>query len=112
MWVAARRLGSAERRRVRDAAYGAGVAAWGLQGIPQLVEQGRVAAVGRAPSSVRERWRKKGAGAEFAAGAAKSQQNLQAARPAIAIAWGLHDQSAQRRRWNLPHALARGELPR
>lgn len=41
MWVAARALGQADEAVVRDAAYGAGVAAW-LQAIPQLVEQGRV----------------------------------------------------------------------
>ena len=41
MWVAARSLGPAEEATVRDAAYGAGVAAW-LHAIPQLVEQGRV----------------------------------------------------------------------
>ena len=41
MWVAARRLGQADERTVRDAAYGAGVAAW-LVAIPRLVELGRV----------------------------------------------------------------------
>ena len=41
MWVAARGLGPADEATVRDAAYGAGVAAW-LHAIPQLVEQGRV----------------------------------------------------------------------
>ena len=41
MWVAARSLGPADEATVRDAAYGAGVAAW-LHAIPQLVEQGRV----------------------------------------------------------------------
>tara|TARA_R110002012_G_scaffold60307_4_gene157737 strand:- start:19095 stop:19862 length:768 start_codon:yes stop_codon:yes gene_type:complete len=41
MWVAARRLGEADETTVRDAAYGAGVAAW-LLAIPRLVELGRV----------------------------------------------------------------------
>ena len=41
MWVAARRLGQADERTVRDTAYGAGVAAW-LVAIPRLVELGRV----------------------------------------------------------------------
>ncbi len=41
MWVAARSLGPADQSVVRDAAFGAGVAAW-LHAIPQLVEQGRV----------------------------------------------------------------------
>jgi 15-cis-phytoene synthase len=41
MWVAASSLGTADEVVVRDAGYGAGVAAW-LQAIPQLVEQGRI----------------------------------------------------------------------
>jgi 15-cis-phytoene synthase len=41
MWVAASSLGAADEAVVRDAGYGAGVAAW-LQAIPQLVEQGRI----------------------------------------------------------------------
>jgi 15-cis-phytoene synthase len=41
MWVAASSLGTADEAVVRDAGYGAGVAAW-LQAIPQLVEQGRI----------------------------------------------------------------------
>jgi phytoene/squalene synthetase len=41
MWVAASSLGDADEGVVRDAAYGAGVAAW-FHAIPQLVEQGRV----------------------------------------------------------------------
>ncbi|MGJ8590729.1 MAG: squalene/phytoene synthase family protein [Yoonia sp.] len=41
MWVAASSLGEADEAVVRDAGYGAGVAAW-LHAIPELVEQGRV----------------------------------------------------------------------
>jgi len=41
MWVAASSLGQADESVVRDAGYGAGVAAW-LHAIPQLVDQGRV----------------------------------------------------------------------
>ena len=41
MWVAASSLGQADEGVVRDAAYGAGVAAW-LHAIPELVEQGRM----------------------------------------------------------------------
>ena len=41
MWVAASGLGAADETVVRDAGYGAGVAAW-FHAIPQLVEQGRV----------------------------------------------------------------------
>lgn len=40
-WVAARRLGQADETVVRDAAYGAGIAAW-LRAIPALEAAGRV----------------------------------------------------------------------
>ena len=40
-WIAARVLGTAEESTVRDAAYGAGVAAW-LRAIPELEAAGRV----------------------------------------------------------------------
>ncbi|NEK20919.1 squalene/phytoene synthase family protein [Sulfitobacter sp. JBTF-M27] len=40
-WVAARRLGSADEATVRDAAFGAGIAAW-LIAIPELEARGRV----------------------------------------------------------------------
>ncbi len=40
-WVAARRLGAADEAVIRDAAYGAGVAAW-LLAIPELEAAGRV----------------------------------------------------------------------
>lgn len=40
-WVAARRLGQADEAVVRDAAFGAGIAAW-FHAIPELVAAGRV----------------------------------------------------------------------
>ncbi|MEW9920706.1 squalene/phytoene synthase family protein [Marimonas sp. MJW-29] len=40
-WVAARRLGTAEERVVRDAAVAAGIAAW-LRAIPELEASGRI----------------------------------------------------------------------
>lgn len=57
MWVAAQALGPADETVVRDAGYGAGVAAW-LHAIPQLVEQGRVPLLDGTDAGVRALARK------------------------------------------------------
>jgi hypothetical protein len=51
-WVAARRLGTAEEAVVRQAATGAGIAAW-LLAIPQLEDAGRVPLLDGTPEGVK-----------------------------------------------------------
>ncbi|MEP5730242.1 MAG: squalene/phytoene synthase family protein [Sulfitobacter sp.] len=105
-WVAARRLGDATEDVVRDAAFGAGVAAW-LIAIPELEAQGRVPLIdGTAQGVV--------ALAQEALGRLRSARGQQrqvsrAARPAV---W--HVASAEqvlKAAINDPVLVGQGQLP-
>ncbi|QFT59720.1 Squalene/phytoene synthase [Sulfitobacter sp. THAF37] len=105
-WVAARRLGQADEAVVRDAAYGAGIAAW-LRAIPELETAGRVPLLDGTTEGVRALAR----GAQERLARARANRGA-VSKPARAALWHVGQADAILRAATAdPAAVADARLP-